>query len=85
MPPTRRTASRAIILAEQGRWYTAIIRPLLALPIIIYLWKVIVWDKVLGLGTTDPITGMVAEWTGIIVTAYVGGRSIEKVARIFKR
>ncbi|MEJ2378042.1 MAG: hypothetical protein P8Y71_22555 [Pseudolabrys sp.] len=39
----------------------------------------------LGLGTTDPITGMVAEWTGLIITAYVGGRSIEKVARIFRR
>lgn len=80
-----RKQASAIIIAEQGRWYTAIIRPLLALPIIIYFWKVIVWDKVLGLGTTDPITGMVADWTGLIITAYVGGRSIEKVARIFKR
>jgi hypothetical protein len=80
----RRQAS-AIIIAEQGRWYTAIIRPLLALPIIIYLWKVIVWDKVLGLGTTDPITGMIADWTGMILAAYVGGRSIEKVARILRR
>src|SRR6185312_10193115 len=75
----------AIIIAEQGRWYTAIIRPLLAAPVIIYLWKVIVWDKVLGLGSTDPITGMIADWTGMILTAYVGGRSIEKVARIFRR
>jgi hypothetical protein len=80
----RREAS-AVIIAEQGRWYTAIIRPLLAFPIIIYLWKVIVWDKVLGLGATDPLTGMVADWSGTILTAYVGGRSIEKVARIFKR
>ncbi len=80
----RRQAS-AIIIAEQGRWYTAIIRPLLALPIIVYLWKVIVWDKVLGLGATDPLTGMIADWSGTIVAAYVGGRSIEKVARIFKR
>jgi hypothetical protein len=80
-----RKQASAIIIAEQGRWYTAIIRPLLALPIIIYLWKVIVWDKVLGLGSTDPITGMVADWTGTILTAYVGGRSIEKVARILRR
>jgi hypothetical protein len=75
----------AIIIAEQGRWYTAIIRPLLAAPVIIYFWKVIVWDKVLGLGSTDPLTGMIADWSGLILTAYVGGRSIEKVARIFKR
>jgi hypothetical protein len=80
-----RKQASTIIIAEQGRWYTAIIRPLLALPIIIYFWKVIVWDKVLGLGTTDPITGMVADWSGLIITAYVGGRSIEKVARIFRR
>jgi hypothetical protein len=80
-----RKQASAIIIAEQGRWYTAIIRPLLALPVIIYFWKVIVWDKVFGLGTTDPITGMIADWTGMIVTAYVGGRSIEKVARIFRR
>ncbi len=80
-----RKQASAIIIAEQGRWYTAIIRPLLAAPVIIYFWKVIVWDKVLGLGTTDPITGMIANWTGMIITAYVGGRSIEKVARIFAR
>jgi hypothetical protein len=43
-----RKEASAIIIAEQGRWYTAIIRPLLAFPLVIYLWKVIVWDKVLG-------------------------------------
>ena len=76
-----RQQASAIIIAEQGRWYTAIIRPLLALPIIIYFWKVIVWDKVLGLGVTDPLTGMAADWAGTIVTAYVGARTVEKVAR----
>ena len=80
-----RKEASAVIIAEQGRWYTAIIRPLLAFPIIIYLWKVIVWDKVLGLGATDPLVGMIGDWAGTILTAYVGGRSIEKVARIFKR
>src|SRR5262249_26902178 len=57
-----RKSANAVILAEEGRWYTAIIRPLLAAPVVIYLWKVIVWDIVLGLGTTDPIGGDVAEW-----------------------
>jgi hypothetical protein len=80
-----RRQATALLIAEQGRWYTAIIRPLLAFPIVIYLWKVIVWDKVLGLGTTDPLTGMIADWSGLIITAYVGGRSIEKVARILRR
>jgi hypothetical protein len=34
---------------------------MLAAPVIIYFWKVIVWDKVLGLGTSDAITGMIAD------------------------
>jgi len=80
-----RKSADAIIIAEQGRWYTAIIRPLLAAPVIIYLWKVIVWDIVLGLGSTDPIGGDVAQWAGSIVTAYVGGRSLEKIARTIWR
>jgi hypothetical protein len=75
-----RKSAAAIIIAEQGRWYTAVIRPLLAVPVIIYLWKVIVWDKVLGLGTTDTIGGDVSIWAGTIVTTYVGGRSFEKIA-----
>lgn len=75
-----RKSAIAIIIAEQGRWYTAIVRPLLAAPVIIYLWKVIVWDKVFGFGTTDPILGDVGTWCGMIVTTYVGGRSLEKIA-----
>jgi hypothetical protein len=76
-----RKSADALIIAEQGRWYTALVRPLLAAPVVIYLWKVIVWDKVLGLGTTDALTGDAATWAGLIVTTYVGGRSLEKVAR----
>jgi hypothetical protein len=76
-----RKSADALIIAEQGRWYTAVIRPLLALPVIIFMWKVIVWDKVFGLGTTDALTGDVATWSGAIVTTYVGGRSLEKIAR----
>ena len=76
-----RKSADALIIAEQGRWYTAIIRPLLAFPVIIFMWKVIVWDKALGLGTTDALGGDVAQWSGAIVTTYVGGRSLEKIAK----
>ncbi len=78
-----RASANQVIIAEQGRWYTACIRPLLAFPIIIYFWKVIVWDKVFGWGTTDPILGMAGDWAGWIVVAYVGGRSLEKISRVF--
>jgi len=43
------------------------------------------WRHVLGLGTTDALTGDVAQWAMIVLTAYFGGRSLEKVARIVAR
>jgi hypothetical protein len=80
-----RAQGSAIIIAEQGYWWTSMIRPLAALPVVIYIWKVVVYDKILGLGTTDAITGDVGTWAGVIITTYSGGRTIEKVARIFRR
>jgi hypothetical protein len=70
------------VIAEQGRWYTALPRPLFAFAFVIYVWKVVVWDRVLGLGTTAALSGDVAQWAMIVLTAYFGGRSLEKVARI---
>ena len=60
-------------------------RPLFAFAFVIYVWKVVVWDKVLALGSTDPLSGDVAHWATIVLTAYFSGRSIEKVARILTR
>jgi hypothetical protein len=78
-----RELATQIVIAEQGRWYTALPRPLMAFALVIYVWKVVVWDKVLGLGSTDPIEGELATWCGAIITAYFGGRSLEKIARIW--
>ena len=41
--------------------------------------------KVLGLGSTPALSGDVAQWAMIVLTAYFGGRSLEKVARILGR
>lgn len=75
----------SVVIAEQGRWYTACIRPLFCLPFIIFTIKVIVWDKVLKLGVTDPLDPNMWNVFMVIIGAYFGGRSIEKVARIIKR
>lgn len=80
-----REVATQVVIAEQGRWYTALPRPLFAAAFIIYVWKVVVWDKVLGLGSTDALSGDVAQWAMIVLTAYFGGRSLEKVARIIAR
>jgi hypothetical protein len=77
----QRELAAEILVVEQGRWYTALPRPLFASAFIIYLWKVVVWDKVLGLGTTDAISGDILQWGTIVLTAYFGGRSLEKIAR----
>lgn len=76
-----------IVKAEQGRWYTAIVRPLFAAPFIVFLWKVIVWDKVLGawtMGTTPNLSPDLWQWGGVVLTAYFAGRSLEKAAAIIK-
>ena len=80
-----RELATQLVIAEQGRWYTALPRPLFAFAFVIYTWKVVVWDGVFGLGVTSPLKGDVAQWAMIVLTAYFGGRSLEKVARILAR
>jgi hypothetical protein len=80
-----RELATQVVIAEQGRWYTALPRPLFAFAFVIYVWKVVVWDKVRGLGTTSALSGDVAQWAMIVLTAYFGGRSVEKVAKILSR
>jgi len=48
-------SQKAVLLAEQDNFLTRSVRPLWAAPFWIYTWKVLVWDKVLGLGVTDPL------------------------------
>jgi hypothetical protein len=47
--------------------------------------KVVIWDKCLGLGTTDALTGAADVWAGLIMSFYFGKRTFENVARIIKR
>jgi len=80
-----RELATQVTIAEQGRWYTALPRPLFAFAFIIYVWKVVVWDIVFGLGSTPALSGEVAHWATVVLTAYFGGRSLEKVARIVSK
>jgi hypothetical protein len=47
--------------------------------------KCIVWDTILGLGTTPPLKGDVSIWAGLVMSFYFGKRTFENVARIIKR
>ena len=47
--------------------------------------KFLVWDKVLGLGTTDPLAGFASVTSNLVVSFYFAKRGFENVARIIKR
>jgi len=80
-----RAEANKLIIAEQGHWYTAMIRPLFALPFVIFAFKVIVFDKVLGLGVTDALDPKMWGVFQTIVVSYFGATAVERVAKIFKR
>jgi hypothetical protein len=72
-----------IIIAEQGNWFTRSIRPLMAMPVVFIIWKLIVYDKALGEwthGITDKMDDHIWWVITTIIIAYMGGRSAEKVA-----
>ncbi len=77
-----------LIIAEQGNWFTRMIRPMWALPFVIWTWKVVVWDKVLAgwtHGTTDGLDGQIGVLCTTIAGAYFIGRSAEMITRILRR
>ncbi|GLR85363.1 hypothetical protein GCM10007857_20740 [Bradyrhizobium iriomotense] len=51
----------------------------------IYFSKLLVFDKVLGLGSTDPLAGFASVTANLVVSFYFAKRGFENVARIIKR
>lgn len=73
-----------------GKWYA--VENLFGYTLWFWFFKVVVWDKALGNwtgGTTDPITGVAAQWAGYIIAFYFGKRALDSfgsiVATVFKR
>ncbi len=77
--------SQQLVVAEQGNRIARLVRQLFAVPFIVYVWKIVVWDKVMALGSTDPLGADMTSLMTTVVAAYFGGRTIEKVAAILKR
>lgn len=77
----RLEAQQVIIVAEQGRWLTAWVRPAIALPFVVYLWKLIIYDKVLAWGATDNLSPEMWQMMTVIIGAYFLTRPFEKVFR----
>jgi hypothetical protein len=70
-------------IAEIGRWYEP--DKLMGYCVAVYFAKLLVWDKCLGLGTTDPLTGFASVTANLVVSFYFAKRGFENVARIIKR
>jgi hypothetical protein len=77
-------------IAELGRWYEP--DKLMGYFVAVYFGKLLIWDKVLGFGSTDPLGmkndptgGFAATTANLIVCFYFAKRGIENVARIIKR
>lgn len=76
-------ATTQLKIAEIGHPWE--IEKLFAYITLIYYAKLILWDKVLGLGSTDPLTGWVLWAANLVIGFYFTKRGFENVARIIKR
>lgn len=78
-------ARRDVLVAESGLPINTIVRLLFALPPAIYLAKLYVYDKVLGLGATDPLSPELWDVLWTVIAFYFLSELGSKAARIFKR
>lgn len=63
-------AKKATILQAQKDPFERWIRIGFAFPFLIYINKLVVWDKVLGLGKTDPLSAELSSIMMLILGAY---------------
>lgn len=78
-----RRAARDIVIAEQGWWVTALIRPAFAWPLAIW-WAAVIADSLFRFEwNVAALPAPLDEWSGWIIAAYFLTRPIEKAARSF--
>ena len=70
-------------IASLGRWYEP--DKLMGYAVAVYVGKLLIYDKVLGLGSTDPLGGWIETTANLVVASYFAKRGFENVARIIKR
>jgi hypothetical protein len=74
-------ARQSIILAAQSDRFERWVRIAFALPFAVYLNKLLIWDKVLGLGATDPLSPMLTEAMWVVL----GGFFVLSTAKVFRK
>lgn len=76
-------AQTQVRIAEIGHFWEP--EKLFAYVTLVFYAKVLIYDKCLGLGTTDAVSGEVATWAGLVMSFYFAKRGFENVARIIRR
>ena len=74
-------AKRDIILKAQSDPFERWVRIGFALPFVLFVWKLVVWDKLLGWGATDDLSADL--WN--ILYIVLGGYFLDTVVRRFTR
>lgn len=69
-------------IAQVGHWYEP--EKLMGYTVAVYFAKLLIYDKVLALGTTDPLAGFAETTASLIVAAYFGKRTVESALRIWR-
>lgn len=78
-------ARLARLQSDNSNAVTRWIRPLSFAPFMIYNAKIVLWDKVLGFGTTDPLSPELFHIQMIMIGFYFGGRTLEKVVERLRK
>jgi hypothetical protein len=68
-----------------GGRITAFVQAAWALPFIIYTWKLVFFDKVLGMGATDPLSPALLDMQTTIVALYFGGAAGIGIVRALRK
>jgi hypothetical protein len=77
----RRQAQRDVLVAEQGRLITSLMRPAFAYPLAIYYAAVILDSLLHFRWNVAALPGPIGDWSGWIISAIFLSESGERVAR----
>lgn len=80
-----RELATQIELSVAGPWWKSAPRAIAEWSFAIFIAKCVVVDKVLAMGSTDPLAGDISQAFIWLTALWFGGRTLEKVAQIFKR
>lgn len=77
-------ARKTSILAAQSDPIERFVRITFAFPFIVYINKLVLWDKVLKWGITDPLSTELSQLMWVVIAGYFIDGTVRGTARIVK-